>query len=421
MAPKEIIHPYVDNEKCIMSMKQERRMPDHAPVELPAIPPRHSLDHYSSMSSEDAGSDFSDEAMALISTRDLMTMDSLQAGMANMQLQPHQHGQNYIASPRSSQKYLTSHVAGTLPAVPEAELSASPNSQLLGASPRYVPPPPGSAGTSPRLAPDRYGNTIPFEAQWTRIKRTIVSPEVLERAGVRYEARPDYVAVLGRLSREQIAHFARQSADCRAARSGRGAVPPRRDDKRDRADSKSSREEDDDDSVLWDESDTTDFDDDRTSEKGTKSYYIVDPPEKGKTSPNSATMPKPILKNKNENHVRFDPQPHEVESKSPRSTKDDHMSSRRKDSSSRRHRDSSNRDAREARYGDRRNGGSVGEKDRYGDYHRSSNRRERRGGDRRDRDRDKKKAWGETLGAVGIGGAAASLLSVLAEAAGGLS
>lgn len=29
----------------------------------------------------------------------------------------------------------------------------------------------------------------------------------------------------------------------------------------------------------------------------------------------------------------------------------------------------------------------------------------------------KKKTWGETLGAVGIGGAAVSLLSVLAEAA----
>jgi len=32
----------------------------------------------------------------------------------------------------------------------------------------------------------------------------------------------------------------------------------------------------------------------------------------------------------------------------------------------------------------------------------------------------KKKAWGETLGAVGIGGAAASLLGVLAEAAVGM-
>ena len=159
-----------------------------------------------------------------------------------------------------------------------------------------------------------------MDAEWTRVRRTLLSLEVLDRAGVRYEARPEYVAILGRLSREEIAEFARLSAETRAARS-RGNTQNKRHeryDQRNRADSKSSHEDDDDDSVLWDESDSTDFDDDKTSDKGTKSYpYIVNFPdkEKEKTSPSSTVQPKSILKNKNENHVRFEPQPHEVGTK----------------------------------------------------------------------------------------------------------
>ncbi len=59
---------------------------------------------------------------------------------------------------------------------------------------------------------------IPLDAKWTKIRRTLVSPEVLEKAGVRYEARPDFVAVLGVLSSEQIALYARQSEEMRTAR-----------------------------------------------------------------------------------------------------------------------------------------------------------------------------------------------------------
>ncbi len=50
-----------------------------------------------------------------------------------------------------------------------------------------------SLGTSPRpnpniLAPDEYGNEIPADAKWTRINRRLVSPEVLNQDGRRYEA-----------------------------------------------------------------------------------------------------------------------------------------------------------------------------------------------------------------------------------------
>jgi hypothetical protein len=257
-----------------------------------------------------------------------------------------------------------------------------------------------------------------MDAQWTRINRDRVSPEVLERAGVRYEARPTYVAVLGRLSREQIEDYARQSADCRAARQLRQAEFHRQNSRtHERADSKSSRDDEDDDSDLWDSSDSTDYDDDKTSEKGTKSYlYIVSPPGKEKGSPASTVPPKSILKNKNENHVRFDPEPHEVDTKSPRSSS---AKDRERDHRRRQHRD-------ERYYGDRERHGNDRdrERDRHSRRHHDDKDKSRRRdyherpdrGDKPDR-RSKKKAWGEAIGAVGLGGAAVSLLSVLAEAA----
>jgi hypothetical protein len=417
----------IDNEKCLFSMKAERPMPDHAP----APPPMHaSFERRSdSSSSQDTGSETGD-SLALISTRDLVAMDSLNSGMAGMHLAA--PNPSYSHSPAvGSPKYLTSHLDRNLPVPADVSLSNSPSSQHTGTFPRTMPPLPPYGGNgpappaygaspkpAPRLAPDRYGNEIPMEAQWTRIKRSLISIEVLDRAGVRYEARPDYVAVLGRLSREQIADYARQSADCRAARSRREAHV-RSTEKllnRRRDDSKSSHEDDDDDSVLWDESDSTDDDDDKTSEKGTKSYpYIVSPPEKkGKDSPSSTVPPKPILKKRPDNHVRFDPQAHDLEAKSPRSVKDrDDRGDRRREHRHRDHRDreSSGRyrdgDQRERRHRSRHDD----------DYHRRDrDYRDRKGDSKEDRN-GRKKAWGETIVAGGIGGAAVSLLSVLAEAA----
>lgn len=382
--------------------------------------------------------------MALVSTKDLMAMDSVRAGMAGLRLHdPSRNG--YATSPRSSQKYLAPDVAATQPLAAEAELSGSANSQL-GSSPSFAPlmpsygypgqqPPP--YGSSPRsapsrLAPDSHGNEIALDAPWTKIKRSLVSPEALERARVRYEARPEYVAVLGRLTREQIAHLARQSVQLRAARTRKytlSKMDGRR--PRPRADSKSSREDDGED-APWDDSDADDHEDDKTSERGTRSYpFIVSPPSKDKTSPASTVMPKPILKNKNENHVRFDPKPHEVDSRSG-SFKDER--DRQRDLDTRRHRHhrdgersgrSRDRHRREGE-GERRDGERErhdGEKrhDRHrcydGDYRPHHRGERKRRGSRKDERPVKKKAWGQTLGAVGIGGAAASLLGVLAEAA----
>ncbi|KAF9777345.1 hypothetical protein IL306_004443 [Fusarium sp. DS 682] len=59
--------------------------------------------------------------------------------------------------------------------------------------------------------PDLYGREILGDAQWTKVSRKLVSVEVLQRLGVRYEARPDYVAILGVLSKEQVANLVRES------------------------------------------------------------------------------------------------------------------------------------------------------------------------------------------------------------------
>ncbi|RGP61762.1 hypothetical protein FSPOR_9759 [Fusarium sporotrichioides] len=404
-------------------------------------PPRDVM----SQSPKDGDSE-SDYSMALVSTQDLVSMDRLNSRMTNLSVQPNDQ---YSLAPEP--RHLPPN---SLPGAPE--VASSSTAHHHGASPRSMPSMPhhlnsgppsyGSSprSSAPRLAPDRWGNEIPPDAQWTRIRRERVSPEVLERAGVRYEARPDYVAVLGILTREQIEEYARQSAACRAARLARGPPARRHDHYSERRDSKSSRDDDDDDSGVFEESDTTDDEDEKSSEKGTKSYpVIVNPPTKSKTSPSSTTLPKPILKNKNENRVHFDPEPYEVDGRSPRSYRDDRHRDRshdhRDDHRDRRRLSPSRSSRRSRRYSD--GGDRHSRSDKHGDYYYDGGKRYHRERDRdrdrdrdrererdRDRDRDRRstrredrpqgrKKWGEALGAVGIGGAAVSLLSVLAEAA----
>lgn len=324
----------------------------------------------------------------IITTRDLIFMTGLTHSMADMDINHHRPGANGLDAPNSSASQM-----GTSPNVS----SYTPYEQSMRAAPTSNP--------TPRLAPDRYGREIPIDAPWTKMDRSLVSSEVLNRAGVRYEARPDFVAVLGRLSKEQVADFLRQSAECRAARSGRHPrstrSPPRRSSppRHERQESKNSRNNNDDD-VLWDSDDTVE--NDRSADKGTKSYpYIVSPPERPtKASPRGSTVkPKPILKNKNENHVHFaGTEPYEVDPRAspPRSSRDGGKRNYNSSSSSSRHNrrrdDDSDRDERRDRDRDRRNT------------------------DRSTR----KSSLGETIGAVGIGGAAVSLLTVLAQAAVGM-
>lgn len=71
-----------------------------------------------------------------------------------------------------------------------------------------------------QLDPDSWGHNIGPDAVWTRIKRNLVSAQVLQEAGLHYKARPDYFAVLGVLSREEITELAQKSAEMRASREG---------------------------------------------------------------------------------------------------------------------------------------------------------------------------------------------------------
>jgi hypothetical protein len=73
--------------------------------------------------------------------------------------------------------------------------SLAPETQHYGSSPSQYGTSPRSQssmyGTSPRnsgLAPDSQGREIPLDAKWTRIRRSLISPEVLKQDKRRYEA-----------------------------------------------------------------------------------------------------------------------------------------------------------------------------------------------------------------------------------------
>ncbi|KUI65032.1 Nipped-B-like protein B [Cytospora mali] len=514
---------------------QQHRGPPPPPASMPM---QASFEPYSSDSSSDSGSTDSQQ-LALISTRDIMDLDQhvaddLAAHMGGLHLAPPMIP-NYGVSPGTSpsRRYMPPPAA---PLPMDHHLSSSPQSHdLLGVAPRYVPPmpahgvsqtsstipppppygaaytqgaapipipssaPSGQSGFPPpataagtqrysRLAPDSKGGDIPLEAKWTRIKRSLVSPEVLTKAGVRYEARPDFVAILGVLSKEQIAEYARQSAEVRARRGGgypdtkykptyyeeeKRSVNGKR-SSRHHSDTESDTESED---VIWDESDTSDSEprdrsgastdkyipracrrrrnrrdsasstlqeepdaEDKENRKGHKTYPII----VDKTSPTATVAPKPILKNRNENHVRFEEggprevSPGELEREKERRERRERRRTEKGREPDRRRRDRDrdhgrsdrDRDRDRERDKDRDREKDRGDKDRERerDRHRERDRdRDHNPRSHRDRDRDeardrrraKKSVWGETLGAVGIGGAAASLLSVLTEAAGG--
>lgn len=104
----------------------------------------------------------------------------------------------------------------------QSDYGSSPTSTGAFLIPRSnVPGKDGQTNPRPepmRLAPDQNGNEIPADARWTQIKRSLVSPEVLEQDRRRYEARPDFVAVLGLLSLEEIRDYTVRSQELREAR-----------------------------------------------------------------------------------------------------------------------------------------------------------------------------------------------------------
>ncbi|KAG5948934.1 hypothetical protein E4U53_006093 [Claviceps sorghi] len=444
--------PSGDDDKHGCSIKRDGRTPADASPLL-SSPDEEKSSSFPSGGGGEQGSASSHaldslDSLALISTKDLVAMDDVSPLMASMHLHPAAlhpsaaqqigSGSNLVPSSMAESWQPPSPWPAAQPRTTYS-LSSPPPAVALDhqQSAYYTAASSSSPRTAARLAPDRYGHPIPMDAPWTKVKRSLVSPEILERAGVRYEARPDYVAILGRLSREQVADYARQSAICRAARYSFPEKPPPRPHvprypRRGRDHSKSRREDRDDERGLGDESDATDNDDEKSSTRRTKSHsypFIVSPPRGSKSSPSAAVRPKPILKNKNENHVRFDPEPQEMESfRSPRSynvdddddddnddddyDKNTHGRDRRREDISRR--------PRESRVSGRRDDRGRLHDHRSTRHAERGERERRRDRDGREERRGRRKSWGQTIGAVGIGGAAASLLGVLAEAAAGM-
>ncbi|CAJ2506714.1 Uu.00g079000.m01.CDS01 [Anthostomella pinea] len=279
---KEIYNPSVENETFFPSKHMERLHHDEYPPAPSALRQSHtglSYEHHSSDDENDPATD----AMALISTRDLMALDKRSADLAIAMDRVHLHQQppsayanNYTISGSPSVRYVPP--SSSQPALLSSSPTTYPYDHTEGdavidqyaydhASPRFVPslpppplgksdgrrspqptlrsnsisapsvigevqalpppvlPPPTSSSLPQqqqqrcaRLLPDSQGRDIPLEAKWTRIRRSLVSPVVLAQAGVRYEARPDFVAVLGALTREEIAEYARRSAEIRSGR-----------------------------------------------------------------------------------------------------------------------------------------------------------------------------------------------------------
>ena len=336
-------------------------------------------------------------ARTLITTKDLLTPD-LPTQFNGMYVSP--------AVMQAIQSY-----------APEGHLSPDEPPPALGSSPRFVPPLPAYSespqnGRPSRLQPDQNGREIPADATWTRIRRELVSPVVLDRAGVRYEARPEFVAVLGVLSREEIREFARQSEEVRRARQRR---PRKAYSESETSCSSSSSGSESPPPVPRRPGEEGERIEGEVEDKGTRSYpFIVAPPSEGEepTSPATTVKPKPILKNKNENRVHFGPDPYETpkdggerEGRRRRRRRD-----RDRDYDRERDRDH-DRDHDRDRDRDR-------EHDRDRDRDRDHRRRHHRDGHREHRER--KRSGRDALYAAGLGGAAASLLGVLAEAAASL-
>lgn len=499
-----------EGRRRIPTSDTEKPLQVHRHLQPPAISNHSShLSYDYCTSSESSDSESSPVSQtALISTRDILTLDLYEANKMPGRLGSRGPPPNYNLSPGTSpgNRYLPPGVQPLQ--IPGADAIsydgqysrpsryASPSSQfpppytrtLSPSSSTVTPPPPYTSQVSlsaphagndlsyhqhqqqqarqhSNLAPDGRGKQIPLDATWTRIKRSLVSPVVLERAGVRYEARPTFVAVLGKLSPEQIAEYARQTAEVRNARGPSNAPseiyePPNRARPRGYPEGRRMRggggarirsNNNPPQPAHWDDGDSSDDQRDyrqeaartkyiprgytpdkyRPDDKGARAHpIIISPPDSGygegsRVSPSATVEPKPILK---QNHVRFNDGPRDI---SPGYYTD---RSHREKGRRRSERDNQDRDgrARDDRSGDRDSRArEQRERERerrnrqYTDRDRDRDRysRENSNGNRyRDRSREddrsalRKSHWKETAGAIGVGGAAATLLSVLTDA-----
>ncbi|KAL7625933.1 hypothetical protein AAE478_002702 [Parahypoxylon ruwenzoriense] len=237
-------HTIIDDEKFFPSARMERLQGEGKhlpPPPPPSMPDRLTCLSYGrrSFDGEEAGAPT--ESMALMSTRDLITLDKratdLARSMGSIHLQPPAGiDYNMSASPTALHPPPSTSNPTLLSTFPQATINTAGQPTALARHVPQLPPASVSSHSAPRtssisapiitqqpqrsicLGPDSQGREIPLDAKWTRIPRRLVSPEVLAGAGVRYEARPDFVAVLGELTRNEVADFAKRTAEVRNAR-----------------------------------------------------------------------------------------------------------------------------------------------------------------------------------------------------------
>ncbi|EDN91421.1 hypothetical protein SS1G_00824 [Sclerotinia sclerotiorum 1980 UF-70] len=95
----------------------------------------------------------------------------------------------------------------------ESQPSPKMNTPVNETSPRH-----DSTTPVATLGSDSYGNEISPGVIWTKVKRYFISPEVLNQDGRRYVVRPDFVAIYGALTKEELQNYASRSYALREER-----------------------------------------------------------------------------------------------------------------------------------------------------------------------------------------------------------
>ncbi len=157
------------------------------------------LQTYSRMFEEDTTLGLS--PIQIITTRDLMMLDRTQDASS-------------FAAFDSKYGPFTPVSSRSIPTAAVHQASRSPQQSL-----NLIPLTANMLRINTVLAPDSQGREIPLDAQWTMMKRSLVSAELFELSGFRYEARPAFIAVLGVMRREDIARLALSTTRIRQHRT----------------------------------------------------------------------------------------------------------------------------------------------------------------------------------------------------------
>lgn len=207
-----------DNMKFPQSMKQELRRPESRRSEVRVSPPKLgeleesiTLDDrplpisiiipgqatmsdekeavYQNTEGSSSNEELNSETGAVIRTSDLLALT--RAVQLHVPGSPATSFRSSLGSIADDEVYRSTALRPKRQIDPRSSLSQLDGLSISNSTSRSFG---NSLGTNPfpiganKLAPDQNGREIPPDAQWTKIKRSVVSPEVLQQDGRRYEA-----------------------------------------------------------------------------------------------------------------------------------------------------------------------------------------------------------------------------------------